>query len=150
MDRSPGAAEHRDVRERPMDRSPGAAEHRDVRERPAHGRQRFFAVDLTSWLPWNYLVAVFEVGSENSKESREVRSGPWDQCRQPGDGRSSATAPALPYFLHPCSHAHPRTRGIPFMAQASFSTGTRSHLLLNIKSNGSSTTCVEPSRNGRL
>jgi len=34
LDRSPGVAEHMDVRERPLDRSPGVAEHMDVRERP--------------------------------------------------------------------------------------------------------------------
>jgi hypothetical protein len=29
--------------------------------------------------------------------------------------RSSATAPALLYLLHPCSRAHPCARGIPFI-----------------------------------
>jgi len=29
--------------------------------------------------------------------------------------RSSATAPALLYLLHPCSRVHPCTRGIPFV-----------------------------------
>jgi len=150
MDRSPGAAEHRGVRERPMDRSPGAAEHRDVRERPAHGCQGLVGVHLTFRTPWHDLLAVLGVRRKDSMKAGEIEPGTWHQCRKPGDGRSSATAPALPYFLHPCSHAHPCARGIPFMAQASFSTGTRSHLLLNIKSSSSSTTCVDPSRNGRL
>jgi hypothetical protein len=60
--------------------------------------------------------------------------------------RSSATAPALLYLLHPCSRALPCARGVPFVlnitvhtpgyllaqflaAQAGFSTGSPSHLL---------------------
>ncbi len=49
---------------------------------PVHGRKRFVAVDLTSWLPWNNLAAVFEVRCKNAMEAREIQSGPWNQCRQ--------------------------------------------------------------------
>jgi hypothetical protein len=63
--------------------SPGAAEHRDVRERPAHGGGWFVRVDLAPGLAWHDAGAVFAVGCEYPMKSSQIQPWPGDQSGQP-------------------------------------------------------------------
>ena len=58
----------------------------------------FFCNDFFAFTSfgWCYQCPVFAIGCEYTVKTDEVYSGPGNQSVQPGDGRSSATAPASP------------------------------------------------------
>jgi hypothetical protein len=135
--------------------SPGAAEHGDVRERPTHRRPGFVAVVPGRGVPRYDAFAVFEVGCEYMRDgfapllltlgvrravalacavkSRQIQPGSGHQGGESGDGRSCASPGNCSFVALPPASLQSCARGIPF--------------ILNIKSRGSNTTWVEPSRN---
>ncbi len=64
---------------------PGAAKHREVRERPAHGCQRLVGIHPTPRVPRYDAGPVFEVGREHAMKSSKIQPRPGHQGGQACD-----------------------------------------------------------------
>ena len=80
--------------------SPGAAEHKDVREWPTHRRTGLIAVHPAPRSPWHHHVPMLEVRRKYPVKARQVKPRTRHQGSQAGDGRSCAS-------LRPRHTVHP-------------------------------------------